>query len=56
MRSVDTDRCGDCVDTCPNDCLDLVYTEDRTIAMVVSDACAQCGACASVCPTGAVTT
>jgi NAD-dependent dihydropyrimidine dehydrogenase PreA subunit len=43
--------CGICVDTCPQDVLDIV----RDAATVVNeDACIACGECMEECPMGAI--
>ena len=43
--------CGDCVDACP---LDAIEVQDGK-ATVDEDTCGDCGACVDVCPTESIT-
>lgn len=43
--------CGECVDSCP---LDAIEMDDDT-AKVDEDVCSDCGACVDVCPVEAIT-
>ena len=43
--------CGDCVDACP---LDAIEVQDGK-AKVDEDTCGDCGACVDVCPTESIT-
>ncbi len=43
--------CGDCVDACP---LDAIEMQDGK-AVVDEDTCGDCGACVDVCPTESIT-
>ena len=44
--------CGDCVDVCPTECLEIA----RGIEVVLApQACIQCEVCAAVCPVAAIT-
>jgi Fe-S-cluster-containing hydrogenase component 2 len=43
--------CGDCVDACP---LDAIEVQDGK-ANVDEDTCGDCGACVDVCPTESIT-
>lgn len=50
---VDAERCtgcGDCIDACPNDALNL----DGGRAAIDQASCAGCQTCVDVCPTGAI--
>ena len=51
---IDTDECtgcGICVDTCPNDVLELI---DDVSTVVNEEACTGCGACVEECPMEAI--
>jgi NAD-dependent dihydropyrimidine dehydrogenase PreA subunit len=51
---VDLRRCqasGDCVRTCPEDCLQLLGTQP---VLALPAACTSCGLCEAVCPVGAI--
>ena len=43
--------CETCVDTCPNDVLEIV---DNVSTVKNEDACIQCGDCQEECPMGAI--
>ncbi|THB66304.1 MAG: 4Fe-4S dicluster domain-containing protein [Gammaproteobacteria bacterium] len=42
--------CGDCVDACPPECIELVEGK----AQVDADSCIDCGACEPSCPVDAI--
>ena len=42
--------CGDCVDSCPLDAIEI--TDGK--AVVDEDTCGDCGACVDVCPTESI--
>lgn len=51
---INTDECsacGICVDTCPNDVLEIV---GESASVVNEDACIACGDCMDECPMGAI--
>ncbi len=51
---IDTEACtgcGDCVEACP---LDAIELQDEK-AVVDEETCGDCGACADVCPSEAIT-
>ncbi len=51
---IDTEECigcGICVDSCPQDVLEVV---DDTVEAVNDDACIACGDCVEECPMGAI--
>lgn len=51
---IDTDECsgcGICIDSCPNEVLDIVGS---TASVVNEDACIECGECVEECPMGAI--
>ena len=43
--------CGDCVDACPEDVLEL---DNGQLVFIRPEACTYCTACEAVCPTNAV--
>ena len=43
--------CGECVDSCPLDAIEM----DGDVAKVDEDTCSDCGACVDVCPVEAIT-
>jgi NAD-dependent dihydropyrimidine dehydrogenase PreA subunit len=43
--------CGDCIDSCPLDAIEL----NDGKAVVDEDTCGDCGACVDVCPTESIT-
>ena len=43
--------CGECVDSCPLDALEM----DGDVASCDEDTCSDCGACVDVCPVEAIT-
>ncbi len=43
--------CGDCVDACPENVLEL---DNDTLVFIRPEACTYCTACEAVCPTNAV--
>ena len=43
--------CGDCVDSCPLDAIEMKEGK----AVVDEDTCGDCGACVDVCPTESIT-
>jgi len=43
----DCTGCGACVDTCPNEVLEL---KDDKVSIVNLDDCVECGACVDACP------
>lgn len=43
--------CGDCLECCPVDCLEIAR---ETEVVVVVHACVSCGICAAVCPVDAI--
>lgn len=45
------DACGDCVESCPVECIEI--KDDH--AVVDQDECTDCGACVDVCPNEAIT-
>jgi len=45
------DACGECVEACP---LDAIELKDGA-AVVDPDTCGDCGACVDVCPTESIT-
>ncbi len=47
--------CGLCVEECPDQAIELVRAEGRTVARVNPVACRGCGSCAAGCPSGAAT-
>ncbi|MBN2295431.1 MAG: 4Fe-4S binding protein [Pirellulales bacterium] len=52
--AVDKDKCtgcGECVDSCPLDAIEM----DGDVAKVDEDTCSDCGACVDVCPVEAIT-
>lgn len=51
---IDKDKCtgcGECVESCP---LDAIEMQDG-LAVVDADTCSDCGACVDVCPVEAIT-
>jgi len=44
--------CGECVDTCPAECLDM---KDGKAVVVDEDECLECESCVEVCEPGAIT-
>ena len=57
MIMIDTelcDGCGDCVTSCPEDCIGLEFIRGKTTAYVEWCVYTQCGVCESVCPNGAI--
>jgi len=42
--------CGDCVDSCPLDAIEM--KDDK--AVIDEDTCGDCGACVDVCPTESI--
>lgn len=51
MNTEECTGCGVCIDSCPNDVLDL---EDDLAIVVNGDNCDGCGTCAEECPMGCV--
>jgi heterodisulfide reductase subunit A len=45
--------CGECVEACPYNAIELVTEQNMTHARVQTALCKGCGACAVACPTGA---
>ncbi len=44
--------CGNCVDACPEDVLEL---KDGVAEVVYPEKCTQCGSCVEACPVDAIT-
>lgn len=42
--------CGDCVDACPSNAIEMVESK----ATIKTDDCIDCGACVDACPTQAI--
>ncbi len=45
--------CGECVEACPYNAIELVDQDNKKVARVIAALCKGCGSCAVACPTGA---
>jgi NAD-dependent dihydropyrimidine dehydrogenase PreA subunit len=46
--------CGDCVEVCPTDCLDMNSEGFRLPVLAWPHKCVSCGLCAAICPEDAI--